>query len=83
MLPQSSPSSALRFRFASLASIFGNLPPLPGKLRLVDAIARFVRLLRSPVRVSSPFPGVHFAVDLDDRIQRQMWAACYEQHVTR
>lgn len=31
--------------------------------------------------VASPWPGVRFEVDLNDRIQRQMWAGLYEPHV--
>jgi FkbM family methyltransferase len=37
--------------------------------------------MKGNVGVASPWPGVRFEVDLTDRIQRQMWAGLYEQHV--
>jgi FkbM family methyltransferase len=54
---------------------------VPGRGRVVDALGKLTRWMNGNVGVASPWPGVRFEVDLTDRIQRQMWAGLYEQHV--
>jgi FkbM family methyltransferase len=53
----------------------------PGQGRLVDAVARLACWMGGDCAVVSPWPGVRFETDLNDRIQRQMWAGTYEPHV--
>jgi FkbM family methyltransferase len=55
--------------------------PLPGQGRLVDALGRIAGWLAEGPAVVTPWPGVRFEADLNDRIQRQMWAGTYEPHV--
>ncbi len=67
----------------SVHSLLSALPPFPGKLRLADILGGMRSTLggaRGSVRLS---PGVQFEVDLHDRVQRQMWAGCYEPHVRK
>ena len=59
------------------------LPPFPGKVRIIDAAARVARASRGNENTVCLWPGAPFSVDLCDRIQREMWAGCYEPHVTR
>jgi FkbM family methyltransferase len=54
---------------------------IPGQGRVVDALGKLKGLMSGNLGVASPWPGVRFEVDLTDRIQRQMWAGAYEQHV--
>lgn len=61
----------------------GTLPPFPGKLRALDGAAKVTRWLRGNERVVKLWPQAPFYVDLNDRIQRQMWMGCYEPHVSR
>lgn len=66
-----------------LHNLFSALPPFPGKIHLADMLGRMRRILVG-AHVSVRFsPGTQFEVDLHDRIQRQMWAGCYEPHVRR
>jgi FkbM family methyltransferase len=55
--------------------------PIPGQGRVVDAIGKMKSWMGGNLGVASPWPGVRFEVDLTDRIQRQMWAGVYAQHV--
>jgi len=61
----------------------GVLPPFPGKLRTVDGAARLTRWFRGNESAVELWPRAPFYVDLNDRIQRQMWMGCYEPHVSR
>lgn len=54
---------------------------IPGQGRLADAIAQLAGWIGGGHGVASPWPGVQFEADLNDRIQRQMWASVYEPHV--
>src|ERR1700687_1321168 len=54
---------------------------IPGQGRLADAIGKWAGWIGGGHGVASPWPGVQFEADLNDRIQRQMWAGVYEQHV--
>jgi FkbM family methyltransferase len=54
---------------------------VPGQGRVVDALGKLTKWMNGNIGVASPWPGVRFEVDLNDRIQRQMWAGVYEQHV--
>jgi FkbM family methyltransferase len=74
--------SAARSMFGPFGGILGALPEVPGKRRLVDYAARVARWRGGSTREVFPWPGISFFVDLEDRIQRQMWCGCYESHVT-
>jgi len=68
---------------SSLYQAGSAIPPFRGKLRLVNLLAKVGSRFgggRSSFPVTN---GVRFEVDLHDRIQRQMWAGCYEPHVRR
>lgn len=65
----------------SVGNIRWGRRPVPGQGRVVDALGKLTRWMNGNVGVASPWPGVRFEVDLTDRIQRQMWAGLYEQHV--
>ncbi len=54
---------------------------IPGQGRLADAIGKLAGWIGGNCSVASPVPGVQFETDLEDRIQRQMWAVLYEPHV--
>jgi FkbM family methyltransferase len=69
--------------FGPLKGVFAALPPFPGKLKLIDAMAALSCHLGISEGESSPWPGTHFYADLHDRIQRQMWCGSYEPHLTR
>jgi FkbM family methyltransferase len=70
-------------RPGSLLGLLSRTGSFRGKARVVDALAG-ARLAWSRDSVEFPlYPDVPFSVDLRDRIQRQMWAGCYETHVTR
>ena len=56
----------------------GVLPPFPGKLRAIDAAAKFSVWLKGTEHTAELWPCAPFHVDLSDRIQRQMWMGCYE-----
>lgn len=62
--------------------ILSTLPPFPGKLRIVNWVAALSSRCHGPNQQVSAWPGVRFSVDLQDRIQRQMWGGCFEPHVT-
>lgn len=49
----------------------------PGKYRLVCRLGTTISHL-CPVAECRPRPQCHFSVQLSDRIQRLMWAGCYE-----
>ena len=68
---------------SSLSSLLFEVPSFPGKLRLVDTLGRFTSRLGSGRATFSPLPGAHLAVDLHDRIERQMWGGCFETHVRK
>jgi len=55
--------------------------PIPGQGRVADAIGILAGWIGGGQGVASPWPGVQFEADLNDRIQRQMWAGVYEPHV--
>jgi hypothetical protein len=55
---------------------------VPGQGRLVDALGKLAGWMGGDRAVATPWPGVRLETDLTDRIQRQMWAGMYEQHVT-
>lgn len=57
--------------------------PMPGQGRVVDALAKWKVWRSGNLVMASPWPNIHFEVDLADRIQRQMWAGVYEEHVRR
>jgi FkbM family methyltransferase len=61
----------------------GILPPFPGKLRILNSAATLTRWLRGSEQAVKLWPQAPFYVDLNDRIQRQMWMGCYEPHVSR
>jgi FkbM family methyltransferase len=54
---------------------------IPGQGRLADAIGKVAGWIGGGHGIASPWPGVEFEVNLNDRIQRQMWAGVYEPHV--
>jgi FkbM family methyltransferase len=70
-------------RFSPLDGRMASLPPFRGKLRVIGAAARLVCWFGKNERQVSLWSGPRFSVDLRDRIQRQMWCASYEPHVTR
>jgi FkbM family methyltransferase len=61
----------------------GALPPFPGELRTLDGAAKVTRWLRGNERAVELWPRAPFYVDLNDRVQRQMWMGCYEPRVSR
>lgn len=61
---------------------FGMLPPFPGKLRVLDGAVRVARWVGGDEHSVELWPRAPFHVDLNDRIQRQMWMGCYEPHVS-
>jgi len=71
-----------RLPFGPFGGILHSLPPFPGEGRLFDLATRLVSLLGGAQREAHLWPGVPFRVDLRDRIQRQMWRARYEPHLT-
>ena len=58
-------------------------PQFPGKVRLTDAVARIAASTTAPWGTCSPEKGAMIRVNLNDRIERQMWGGCYEPHVQR
>ncbi|HVS88674.1 MAG TPA: FkbM family methyltransferase [Candidatus Acidoferrum sp.] len=69
-------------RFSPLDGKPASLPPFPGRLRVIGAAASLISWFGKNEREVSLWPGARFSVDLRDRIQRQMWCASYEPHVT-
>jgi FkbM family methyltransferase len=67
----------------NLHSLLSALPPFPGKLPLADMLGRMRSTLVGPHASFHMSPGSPFEVDLQDRVQRQMWAGCYEPHVRK
>lgn len=55
--------------------------PIPGQGRVVDTLGKFAGWMGGGIGYASPWPGIKFEADLNDRIQRQMWAGSYEPHV--
>jgi len=60
-----------------------SIPAFPGRLRAVDSAASIARLLWGKEREVELWNAAPFRVNLEDRIQRQMWLGCYESHVHR
>jgi FkbM family methyltransferase len=58
------------------------LPPFPGRLRVIGAAASLMCWFGKNEGEVSLWHGARFSVNLRDRIQRQMWSASYEPHVT-
>jgi FkbM family methyltransferase len=54
---------------------------IPGQGRMADAVGKLAAWIGGGRGIASPWPGVRFEADLNDRVQRQMWAGVYEQHV--
>jgi FkbM family methyltransferase len=54
---------------------------IPGQGRAADAIGKLAGWISGGCGLASPLPGVQFETDMEDRIQRQMWAVLYEPHV--
>lgn len=71
------------FRFSDWQGRLVNVPPFPGKLRVINGAAALTHWLRGDERAVELWPDAPFYVNLQDRIQRQMWMGCYENHVTR
>ena len=71
------------FRPKDWRGYLANVPPFPGKLRAINGAAVLVRWFRGGDRTVELWPDAPFYVNLQDRIQRQMWMGCYENHVTR
>jgi FkbM family methyltransferase len=69
-------------RFGSLKGHFSRTRPFPGKMRIVESAALIYRCWKGNVLGTNLWRALPFNVDLRDRIQRQMWAGCYEQHVS-
>lgn len=58
-------------------------PPFFGKVRIIETAALLTRLAGASEHTVCLWRGAPFSVDLRDRIQREMWAGCYEPHVMR
>jgi FkbM family methyltransferase len=69
-------------RFSPLDGKMASLPPFPGRLRVIGAAASLMCWFGKNEGEVSLWHGARFSVDLRDRIQRQMWCASYEPHVT-
>jgi FkbM family methyltransferase len=69
-------------RFSPLHGKMASLAPFPGRFRAIGAAASLICWFGKNEREVSLWPGARFSVDLRDRIQRQMWCASYEPHVT-
>src|ERR1700682_4584411 len=54
---------------------------IPGQGRMADAVGKLAGWIGGGRAIASPWPGARFEADLNDRIQRQMWAGVYEPHV--
>ncbi len=63
--------------------VFSALPPFPGKIRVADMLGRLRGTLWGARASSRLGWRTRIEVDLHDRIQRQMWAGCYEPHVRK
>ena len=70
-------------RRSVLSGALSSLPDFRGKGRVVEAVGRVASHVGSARVACSIAPGVSLELDLRDRIQRQMWGGCYEQHVQR
>ena len=62
---------------AAMGRTLAALPAFRGKGRLVNSLGRVASRL-APRTYASPRPGIRLPVDLRDRIQRYMWAGCFE-----
>lgn len=71
-----------RPRFGPFGGRLHAMPPFPGEGRLLDFATRLVSLAGGAQRETHLWPGAPFEVNLHDRIQRQMWRARYEPHIT-
>jgi len=56
-------------------------PPFPGKVRVTNALARIAAITSAGWGTCSLGDGATIRVNLNDRIERQMWGGCYEPHV--
>jgi FkbM family methyltransferase len=69
-------------RFSPSDGKMASLLPFRGRLRVIGAAASVICWFGNNEREVSLWRGPRFSVDLRDRIQRQMWCAIYEPHVT-
>jgi len=74
-------SGILRAASHQIGSLRIGRKAIPGQGRLADGIGKLTGLIGGNCSVDSPLPGVRFETDMEDRIQRQMWAGLYEPHV--
>jgi FkbM family methyltransferase len=69
-------------RRADICSIaLGGSPLFPGKVRMTNALARIAAITSAGWGTCSLGDGATIRVNLNDRIERQMWGGCYEPHV--
>ena len=66
-----------------LSNWLSRLPDFRGKARLANALGRVAGRAEHGWGICSPAAGALLKVDLRDRIQRLMWAGCYEPQVRR
>ena len=64
-----------------LNRVLTSVPVFPGKARLAETLGGLGARWGDGLAVAQPASGVRLEVDLRDRIQRQMWGACFEPHV--
>jgi FkbM family methyltransferase len=74
-------SSLLKAASHQIGSIRFRRHAIPGQGRLADSIGKLAGWIGGNCTVASPLPGVQFETDMEDRIQRQMWAVLYVPHV--
>ena len=55
--------------------------PFRGQGRIADTFGKMAEWVTAGRGISHPYPGVELETRLHDRIQRQMWAGTYENHV--
>jgi|SRR5579864_2598185 len=68
---------------ASFYNVISGLPPFPGKVRLANALGKMGSKLGDGHTSVCVGPRARLDLDLSDRVQRQMWAGCYEPHVRK
>lgn len=66
-----------------LSHALSRLPAFHGKGRVVNTAGRLAVMSGHRWATCSLGKGAAIRVDLNDRIQRQMWGGCYEPHVQR